>query len=77
MESGISIDIDALVIANNHSFDAERFSGALRGELTRLLSHGLPRSGVWQVDGVRIELANHSDSVALGVQVAQIIYAQL
>jgi hypothetical protein len=77
MEPGIDIHIDALVLRNLQTFDADLFAAALSGELARLLSNAAPSPGSWQVEAVRVELPAGLDSAALGVQVAQAVYAQL
>jgi len=77
MVPGIEIDIDALVLRDLPTFDAETFGAALSGELARLLSTAAPGAGIWQVEVVHVELAGALDSAPLGVQVAQAVYAQL
>ena len=77
MTAGIRIDIDALVLRDQHSFDADSFSGALTSELTRLLQAGAPSVGSWQLEAVHMQLPNQYDSATLGIHIAQAVYAQL
>lgn len=77
MLPSIDIDIDALVLRDLHTFDADAFGAALSGELARLLSIGTPPAGAWQVEAVHVELGGALDSAPLGIQVAQAVYAQL
>ena len=77
MTTGINIDIEALVLRDQTTFDAEIFSGALCGELTRLIHAGTPTVGSWQLEAVHMQLPSQYNSTTLGIHIAQAVYAQL
>jgi hypothetical protein len=75
-QAEIEIQVGALALHGFNAFDADGFSAALSGELTRLLAAETPRPGAWYVPAARIELgAGSADSASAGVALARAIYA--
>jgi len=73
----ITVQIDSLALNGFASFDADAFSSALSGELTRLVEQGAPLSGAWHVESVQISAAAPTNISTVGVQVARAIYGQI
>ena len=75
--SEIIIQINSLSLNGMASFDGSRFGAALERELTNLVSAAAPAQGQWSVETLKISLPSPADADAIGVQVAQAIYAQM
>ena len=78
----ITVQINSLALNGFASFDADAFSSALSGELTRLVEQSalvsdVPLSGAWHVETVQISAAAPTNVSAVGVQVARAIYGQI